>query len=188
MPLYGDSIYPVSKFDRLTTQGDQKMRKQSTRTMNLFTVLAGSAFVLTAGMGHGALAQTAETDQGFNTASLQGTYIYVNSNSDVASFGAVTFNGNGEVNMDLEISLPCADPSPNCSRNVVDSVGSGTYSVEPDGTGLATVGLSTGEAAYSFIISEFTMIGGQPVATKISAVGRTGGLAGQVIAPTWTRR
>lgn len=163
------------------------MSNHAAQTTNILKVIAGSAFLLSVFVPHPAMAEPGETDPGFSNASLQGTYVYVNTNSDVASVGPITFDGNGGVNATLEISLPCADPAPNCPRNVVQATGSGTYSVNPDGTGLATLDLSTGEISYSFIIAESTTLADHAVATKVSALGRTGGLAGQVVAPTWSR-
>ena len=158
------------------------------QSSNLLKVLAGSALALSAYIPLSATAQTTAPEPGFSAASLQGTYIYVNTNSDVASIGPITFDGNGGVSADLEISLPCVTPAAHCSRNVVHASGQGSYSVNSDGTGEARLELSTGEISYSFMISESMQMGEQTVATKVAAIGHHGGLAGQVVAPTWSRR
>lgn len=148
---------------------------------------AGALVILGACIGQPARAQES-AGGAFTNASLQGTYIYTNSTGDVASFGPMVFDGKGGVTLTLEINLPCETPSAYCSRRVLDTNGSGTYSVEPDGTGSANVNLSTGTIIYSFVISEAMQTPQGTVATEVFAVGQTGGLAGQIVSPVWTRR
>ncbi|MBD2452052.1 hypothetical protein H6G76_34060 [Nostoc sp. FACHB-152] len=131
----------------------------------------------------------AADDGNFTNASLQGNYAYINNNADVASLGPITFNGRGGLTVDILANLPCNTPVPNCSRSINDvpPVPNGTYSVATNGTGVATIPFSTGTVAYNFIISETEKKGRILLATKVFAVGRKGGLSGQLIAPTWSR-
>ena len=42
----------------------------------------------------------------FTTASLQGTYAYVNNTVNVGSLGLITFDGAGELTAEIKVSLP----------------------------------------------------------------------------------
>lgn len=134
------------------------------------------------------IGQSAMADEPFTKASLQGSYAYVNNTSNVASLGPITFDGHGALTVDIIANLPCATPVLNCPR-VIDDLprANGTYDVRPDGTGVATINFLTGAVKYNFMISEDTQKGTTRLATQIFAVGQKGGLAGQLIAPTWTR-
>ncbi|WP_236143970.1 hypothetical protein [Nostoc sp. CMAA1605] len=125
----------------------------------------------------------------FTNASLQGSYAYVNNSSDVASLGPINFDGKGGLSVDLIANLPCNNPIPNCPRTINDvaPVSNGTYSVQSNGTGVATIPFSTGIVRYDFIISEAKRQGRILLATQVFASGQNGGLAGQLIAPTWKR-
>ncbi|MDZ8186812.1 MAG: hypothetical protein RMX96_18425 [Nostoc sp. ChiSLP02] len=124
----------------------------------------------------------------FTKASLQGNYAYTNNSSDVASLGPIKFDGNGKLTVDIIANLPCKNPIPNCSRIINDvPVVNGTYSVATNGTGVATIPFSTGTVTYNFIISETERKSKILLATEVFAVGKQGGLAGQLIAPTWSR-
>ena len=149
-------------------------------TLFLAGLLAVSAFA-----GHSALAI-----QGFTNASLQGSYAYVNNTGNVASLGPITFDGSGGLSVDIIANLPCPGDSPaaNCDRSINDlPPATGTYNVEANGTGIAEIEFSTGTVKYDFIISEATKNGTTLLATKIFAAGQSGGLNGQLIAPTWSR-
>lgn len=126
----------------------------------------------------------------FTTASLKGSYAYVNSTEGVASFGPMTFDGDGRLELQLVTNVPCATPAPGCQRRLGDFDVTGTYSVNPDGTGVATVEFPTptGPVTYDFVVVEANRKGPAPLAIKVFAAGRSGGLDGQLIAPTWTRQ
>ena len=122
----------------------------------------------------------------FTTASLQGTYAYVNNTGDVGSLGLITFDGKGALTTDIKVNLSDGMGG----RTVVAVSGTGTYTVDAAGTGVATIEFSTGmTTTYDFV---FTRVAGKGqgdrgLAIEVFAVARTGGLAGQLIAPTWKR-
>ncbi|MGF2036914.1 MAG: hypothetical protein RMZ43_016630 [Nostoc sp. CmiVER01] len=152
---------------------------------NIFKVMAVILVILGIYTAQSAMA----SDQTFTKASLQGNYAYINNSANVASLGPITFNGKGGLTIDLIANLPCSNPIPNCSRNINDipRVTNGTYSVATNGTGIATIPFSTGTVTYNFIISETEKKGSILLATQVFAIGQKGGLAGQLIAPTWSR-
>lgn len=154
-----------------------------TRMRTASSLLLGILFVL------GVLsARPVQADGPFTNASLQGRYAYVNNTGNVASLGPVTFDGNGGITVKIIANLPCTNPAPNCSRTINDLPrADGSYSVEGDGTGVATINFSTGAVTYDFMISKSTKKGGTLFATEVFAAGQSGGLAGQLIAPTWSR-
>jgi len=143
-------------------------------------VLLGSLFVLSLCVPHPVQAQ--ET---FTTASLQGTYAYVNSTENVGSLGLITFDGAGALTAEIKVNLP----DETGGRTIVPTSGPGTYTVDPAGTGVATIEFSTGPIPYDFVITKVAGKdhGDRGLATEVFAVGRVGGLAGQLIAPTWKR-
>ena len=162
-------------------------KNPSTRIRNALNVLAG----LTLGLGFAA--QSAQADGAFTVASLQGGYAYVNNNEGVASFGPMNFDGRGRVTLLDKVNLPCADPGPTCSRTITDIIGTGTYTVASDGTGVAAFafkfadGTPVGTEEYDFVITGATRKGERLLATQVFAADRSGGLAGQLVAPTWSR-
>ena len=135
-----------------------------------------------------------DADGAFTIASLQGSYAYVNNNSGVASFGPMIFDGKGGLTLKETVNLPCSGLSPalGCDRGIRDLTGSGTYTVNPDGTGVATIafkdsnGSDVGTHKFDFVISETTKKGRTLLATQVFAADESGGLAGQLVAPTWT--
>jgi hypothetical protein len=130
----------------------------------------------------------------FGLASLRGTYSYVNIAENIASFGLITFDGNGKLSAKLRINRPV----PTGGRTVVAVSQSGTYTVDPDGHGVATIQFPgvPEPTVYDFLITRTaappanTRKGRphQSLATEVFSVNRSGGLNGQVVAPTWTRR
>jgi hypothetical protein len=164
------------------------MTYQSVRAM-ASSLLACSAFALCVFAGQPAVADGPGEAATFTNGSLQGRYAYVNNTGNVASLGPIIFNGRGGVNVQLVTNVPCESPAPGCSRVIDDAAASGTYSVRPNGTGVARInfGGATGPITYDFVIVEADRRGPSPLATEVFAAGRSGGLAGQLIAPTWTR-
>jgi hypothetical protein len=60
--------------------------------------------------------------------------------------------------------------------------------VDAAGTGVATIAFTTGAATYDLVITAVADKGhGDRLATEVFAAARVGGLAGQLIAPTWKR-
>jgi hypothetical protein len=149
--------------------------------------LTGCLFLLSMFMPHPVQAMGT-----FTTASLQGTYAYVNNTADVASFGLITFDGSGALTLTLKVNRP--DPSVSGGRTVVDLSGAGTYTVEAPGTGAATLTLKNaagdviGTYTFDFVIVQITKKGEDNLATEVFAAAQRGGIKGQLIAPTWTRR
>ncbi len=164
------------------------MPKHVTRLPKPLQALSGALVVFGVCTGQLAMAGQPHSRAAFTNASLRGSYTYINSTSDVASFGPLTFDGNGGVIAALEVNLPCTNPVPNCSRNIQNITGTGTYSIQPNGIGVATINFPTGSTTYRFMIFDYTWTDGSILATKVFATGETGGLAGQLIAPTWVRR
>jgi hypothetical protein len=152
-------------------------------------VLACSAFALCVFAGQPAMADERGTSTSFTKGSLQGKYAYVNNTGNVASLGPIIFNGRGRLNVQIVTNVPCENPAPGCSRGIRDLNVSGTYSVRPKGTGVARIDFPepTGPVTYDFVIVEADRRGSSPLAIEVFAAGRSGGLAGQLIAPTWTR-
>ncbi|MEJ6483049.1 hypothetical protein N0Y54_17265 [Nostoc punctiforme UO1] len=161
------------------------MQNKSAQMKNIFKVMAVILVILGIYTAQSAMA----SDQTFTKASLQGNYAYVNNSANVASLGPIIFDGKGGLTVDLIANLPCNNAIPNCSRNINDLplVANGTYSVATNGTGIATIPFSTGTVTYNFIISETEKKGRILLATQVFAIGQKGGLAGQLIAPTWSR-
>lgn len=162
------------------------MQSKSNQMRNLLKLLAGILVML--GI-FSTQAVMANSSQNFTNASLNGTYAYVNDIGDVASLGPIKFDGNGGLIVDIIANLPCTNPGSTCSRTINDlpPVVNGTYSVAANGTGVLTIPFSVGTVKYDFIISETEKKGSTLLATKVFAAGRSGGLAGQLIAPTFSR-
>jgi hypothetical protein len=165
------------RFVEATGANNLPMRRSPRR--QALGVLLGGLFVLSLCVPHPVPAQ--ET---FTTASLQGTYAYVNNTANVGSLGLLTFDGAGALTAEIKVNLP----DETGGRTIVPTSGPGTYTVEAAGTGVATVEFTTGAATYDFVITEVAEKGnGDRLATEVFAVARAGGLAGQLIAPTWKR-
>ena len=161
------------------------MQNQFIQSGNPLNRLVGVLFVL--GI-FGAQPVQARGDGSFTNASLKGNYAYVNNVSDVASLGKIIFDGHGVLAAKILVNLPCTTPVSGCPRVITDIPKvDGTYTVKADGTGVATINFPTGVTTYSFIVSETAKEKGKRLATQVFAVGQSGGLAGQIIAPTWTR-
>jgi hypothetical protein len=84
-------------------------------------VLLGGLVLLSLGAPHPVQAQGT-----FTTASLQGTYAYVNNTAHVGSLGLITFDGAGELTAEIKVNLP----DEMGGRTVVPTSGSGTWRVE----------------------------------------------------------
>jgi hypothetical protein len=155
---------------------------------NLLKVLVGVLSVLGICAAQSAMADSDRPDRQFTNGSLQGNYAYVNNSGNVASLGPITFDGNGGLTVDIIANLPCDIPTPNCPRTINDLPRvKGTYSVKKDGTGVATIFFSSGTVKYNFVISQIEKKGKTLLATQVFSAGQNGGLAGQLIAPTWSR-
>jgi hypothetical protein len=125
----------------------------------------------------------------FGNSSLRGDYAYVNNTGDVASLGPIVFDGAGGLTLRLITSLPCPTPGVACQRGSSSFDAEGTYSVKPDGTGTATIDFPApfGPIVYDFVIVKAERRGPRPLALEVFSAAKSGGLAGQLIAPTWTR-
>jgi hypothetical protein len=152
---------------------------------NFVNVLAGLALALViCGV------QSARAARTFTVASIKGSYAYANNTEGVGSFGPMSFDGRGQVTLALTANLPCAKPSPSCKRTIADITGVGTYTVNSDGTGVAKFALKEsgkpiGTEQYDFVITGTITVGTKILATRIFAADQSGGLAGQLVAPTW---
>lgn len=122
----------------------------------------------------------------FTTPSLQGTYAYINNVENVGSVGLINFDGSGGITAEIKVNTP--DPTTG-GRTVTPTSGSGTYTLDPSGTGVATIkfDVSASPTTYDFVITKVAKQKGQGLAEDVFAVSRTGGLSGQLIAPMWKR-
>jgi hypothetical protein len=118
--------------------------------------------------------------------------LYANNIEGVASFGPMSFDGRGGVTLSETVNLPCANPGQTCDRTIADVIATGTYTVNSDGTGVATFafkfvnGTPIGTEEFDFVITAATRNGRKLLATQVFAADRSGGLAGQLVAPTWS--
>ena len=173
------------------------MQNQSTQMRNPLNALAGVLFVLSVCAAQFAIADEYRTFErgAFTIHSLYGKYAYVNDNGGVASFGPMIFDGKGGLTLKDKANLPCTSPDVGCPRSITDLTGEGTYTVNPDGTGVATITFTDSNGTvinppnnvFDFVISGAEKKGKALLATQIFAASRFGGLAGQLVAPTWTR-
>ena len=164
------------------------MKNHSTQMGNPWNVLAGLLFILGICAAQSVMA---DGDGTFTNASLKGSYAYANSVSGVASLGTITFDGQGGLTAKIKVNLPCeGDQEPGCPRTVTDlAEADGEYTVEPDGTGVATINFAdpTGPTPYNFIITGTKKQGDDLLATQVFSASQNGGLGGQLVAPTWSR-
>ena len=166
------------------------MHNHSTQMRHSVKALAGVLVVLGICVAQWAMAEEHAT---FTNASLDGSYAYVNNTGGVASFGPMIFDGKGGVTLKDRVNLPCASEDAGCARSLVDLTGEGTYTVHPDGTGVATITFTESDGTvrrpdvFDFVISGTTKKRHTLLATQVFAVDRSGGLNGQLVAPTWTR-
>ena len=175
------------------------MRNQSPQKRNAVKALTGALFVLGLCATQVARAEEESTfshddeESTFSLKSLQGNYAYVNNNAGVASFGPMLFDGRGGVTLQDKVNLPCSTSDVGCSRSLTELTGVGTYTVNSDGTGVATITFTESNGTihppdvFDFMISETTRKGDTLLATQVFSADRSGGLAGQLVAPTWTR-
>jgi len=182
MPQPGESSF-------LIFGGIKQDEQTTTRIRTALNALAG----VTLALGICAV-QSALADEGtFTVASLQGRYAYVNNTEGVASFGPMSFDGRGGVTLSETVNLPCANPAQSCDRTIDNITATGTYTVNSDGTGVATFafkftdGTPIGTEVYDFIIDAVTRKRTNLLGTQVFAADRLGGLAGQLAAPTWSR-
>ena len=165
------------------------MNKRPTLIRTALNALVGVTLALGICAAHSGRAD----DGSFTVASLQGHYAYVNNTEGVASFGPMNFDGSGGVTLSETVNLPCANPGQTCDRTIADVIATGTYTVNSDGTGVATFafkfadGTPIGTEVYDFIIDAVTRKGTNLLGTQVFAADRLGGLAGQLAAPTWSR-
>ena len=165
------------------------MNKQPSRIRNALNALAS----LTLALGNCAVQSAWADDGAFTVSSLQGSYAYVNNTEGVASFGPMSFDGRGHVTLSETINLPCANPGQTCDRTIANVIATGTYKVNSDGTGIATFafkfadGTPIGTEEYDFVITGAARRLERLLATQVFAADRSGGLAGQLVAPTWSR-
>lgn len=150
----------------------------------VFNLLASSAFAFCVFAGPPAMAD------GFTNGSLEGDYAYVNNTEGLASFGPIIFDGKGGLTLQIVTNGKCPTPEPGCPRAIGSFDVSGEYEVRPDGTGVATIEFPepSGPVKYDFVIVKAKKKRPSPLAIEVFSAGQSGGLAGQLIAPTWTRR
>ena len=129
----------------------------------------------------------------FGVDSLRGTYSYVNIAENVASFGLIHFDGKGKLSATIKVNRPVATGA----RTITSLSESGSYVVNPDGQGVATIHFQgvPEPTIYDFLITQTAppdrtraQKPRRALATEVFSVNRSGGLNGQVVAPTWTRR
>jgi hypothetical protein len=170
---------------RAYTDGNVLRAERSGRRTAL-GVLLGGLVCLGVGVPYAVQAQSVI----FNNASLQGTYAYTNNVQNVqvvSSVGLISFNGNGGVALQIKVNYP--DPTTG-DLTVIPQNGTGKYTVEPTGIGVATIrsDTETEPTTYDFVITGIAKrSSGQALATEVSAMARSSGLSGGLVAPTWKR-
>ena len=165
--------------------GLESLPVQRSRRRQALGLLLGGLLLLGLDTPRAAQAQSVT----FNTASLQGTYAYVDNVGMVGSVGLIAFDGHGRTVVQIRVSQP--DPT-TMGRTTVSLNGSGTYTVDSTGTGVADIQFDSvaDKTTYDFVITgtaDRRGFSGQPLAREVSAVSRTEGLAGQLVAPSWKR-
>jgi hypothetical protein len=142
--------------------------------------LLGGLVLLSLAVPHPVQAQ-----EPFTTASLQGTYAFFNDQENSASVGLITFDGAGGLTLEILINVP----DEMGGREVFPASGSGTYTVDAAGTGVATLNtMVVTNSMLDFVITAVADKGrGDRLATEVFAVARNAGRRGNVIAPTWKR-
>ncbi len=140
-------------------------------TMGLFFVAILYAYALLA-------------DDSFSSLHLQGTYAYTNTTDGIGSAGLISFDGNGQVRMTIRVNVPRKSGD----REIVTLAGAGNYSVDAAGTGLVTIEAKSAKGEkrkleYDFVITKVA----DSFAIEAFAILRSGGLQGQLVAPTWRR-
>lgn len=135
------------------------------------------------------LAQSTQAERTFTTASLQGTYSYVNHNDDVASFGLIIFDGLGKLTVTIKVNAGTPE-----TRKITTLTGTGTCNVDAAGTGTATIKFKGAdverEGTFDFVITETAPKAAAvpALAREVFAVQQVGGLHGQLVTPLWKRR
>jgi len=129
-------------------------------------------------------AYTAQADDSFSSSYLQGTYAYTNTTDGIGGAGLITFDGNGQVTMAIRVNVP----GKNGGREIVTLSGAGNYSVGAAGTGLATIKAKSAKGKelkleYDFVITKIA----DTLAIEAFSILRSGGVQGQLVAPTWRR-
>src|SRR5262245_10254121 len=149
------------------------------------SVLCGVALVFGLLLGQPTQAQLL-----FTSASLQGTYSYVNTSADVASIGLISFDGSGKLTLAIKVNGPGTGET----RTITSLAGTGTYTMEAGGTGAATIEFKGADVerhgTFDFVITEAVprKKGVPALATDVFAVQQVGGLHGQLVTPVWKRR
>jgi hypothetical protein len=152
--------------------------------MNTYAILRRC--VLTTGMlVFGLLSPAVQAERSFDKSVLQGTYTYVNNTDGIGGAGLISFDGAGKVELAIKVNVRAQDGG----RKTVALSGTGTYSI--DGSGMGVVNIKARntagkemDLAYDFVITELSGL----VATEVFSILQTGGLQGQLVAPTWKRR
>jgi hypothetical protein len=128
----------------------------------------------------------------FTTASLRGQYALVGAggNHTAASIGIEIYDGLGNVTRSLVLNEREADHT----RKVVPVTGQGTYRVQPNGMGTATIvntlpDGSTFTSHLDFVITQATTAktNGEKVATEVFAMLRETGIAASLVTFVLTR-
>ena len=125
-----------------------------------------------------------QADVSFSSSYLKGTYAYTNTSDGIGGVGLISFDGDGQVTMAIRVNVP----GKNGSRKIVTLSGAGNYSVDAAGTGLATIEAKSANGKelkleYDFVITKVA----DTLAIEAFSVLRSGGVQGQLVAPTWRR-
>jgi hypothetical protein len=181
------STYPHTPmaYQFVEDTGVKHLPMQRSERRQALGALLGGLFLFSLGVPHPAQAQGEVT---FTTASLQGTYAYVNNVGDVGSLGLIIFDGNGGTTAQIKVNQSGTATG---SRTIAALSGPGTYTVDPTGTGVVTIQFEgvTGPSVYDFVITKVAKQSRntQALAEDVFAVSRAGGLSGQLVAPMWKR-
>jgi hypothetical protein len=156
--------------------------------------LAQSVVLLIGVAAFGAASTSAQPDQPFDNSSLDGAFalVGVGGSHRAASVGVTQFDGAGGLTRTLLLNEPEATGD---GRAVIPISGTGTYTVNADGTGFASIlnqlpGGSTVTFTFDFVITDATPRGNGRVAAArtVHMVQREPGLAATLVTFDLTRQ
>jgi len=173
-------------FTKLSEASSSKRRESERR---LCTIVRAGALLLAV-----VISSAAQTRVGFTNASLQGSYAAQGEGDDrvSVSFGIATYNGNGKTTRNVTVNAPGEDGE----RRLLQLRGTGTYSINDDGTGTATYGTTVSDGQVREVTFDLVITGARTVflsgrrknlATEVFGVQREVGVTVSLVTNTQTR-
>jgi hypothetical protein len=129
--------------------------------VRLLTALAAmTSILLIAGCGGSSSSAPPPNQSGFSTSSLSGTYVFSSQGVDVNGYpvsiaGALMANGTGGNSSITAGTIDIVDPDPSFTAlsPVAQSITGGSYTVNSDGRGQATLTSAYGTYVFDFVLS-----------------------------------